>query len=359
MRSFRAAAVAFVAAAAVAVVAAPLATADAAGLTRPVIDVHVDINKGVSLSPNGDRSKDRASIKFTLAKKSDVIVRVRRHNRARTVVYKKRLGTLSRGDHTWEWNGKNLNGNVVRDGRYSAVFVADQVAQAGKTGRRSAGVFVDTDFNAQWAPKLSADIVYPHTTVIHDEIGVTLDNDRYDPMTALGNVVSTLKDAQGRVVWTSRPFDYHASEYPAVMPLSFSGLDPKNQHPLPAGTYRLRYKVWDMAGNRGGSKAVTVHVSGKPLIESTGSIVVPPTGGSKASELAADTSATTKPTGVRDGRSSTSGGNDTQPVPCGTVVPSEVYTEPGAMSFRSSDTCGGTWRARAWRRPAAASPWTR
>ena len=324
MRSFRNAAVAFVAAATLAAPLATLATADAAGRTRPVIKLDVDVNKGVSLSPNGDRSKDQAHIKFTLASRSDVIVKVRRDNKARTVVYKKKLGRLSGGGHTWQWNGKNLHGKVVHDGRYSAVFVADQVARAGKTGGRSAGVFVDTNFNAQWAPKLSADTVYPHTTVIHDSIVVTLNNVGDDPMTALGQVVSTLKDAHGRVVATSGPFDYHASEYPEATPIEFRGTDSKNKYPLPAGTYRLRYTVWDTAGNPGGSKAVTVHVSDKPLVEATGSIVAPPTAGSKASAA---------PTG----------GRDPQPIPCGTVVPSEVYSEPGATSFRSSDTCGGTW----------------
>jgi hypothetical protein len=112
--------------------------------------------------------------------------------------------------------------------------------------------------------------------------------------------------------------------------------------PLRAGAYRLRYTVWDLAGNPGDPKAVTVHVSDKPLVEATGSIVVPPTGASKASALGAGSPATARTAAVRDVRSSRFGGDDPQPVPCGTVVPSEVYTEPGAMSFRSSDACGGT-----------------
>jgi FlgD Ig-like domain len=323
-RSFRNATVAFVAAATLGAPLATLGTADAAGSTRPVIKLDVDVNKGVSLSPNGDGSKDKARIRFTLASRSDVFVSVRRNNKDRTVVYRKKLGRLSGGGHVWQWNGKSLRGKPVRDGRYSAVFVADQVARAGKTSRSSADVFVDTYFNAKWSPKLSADSVYPHTTLIQDSIVVTLNNTGDDPMTALGQVVSTLKDASGHVVATSRYSDYRASDYPEGTPIEFRGTDSKNKYPLPAGTYRLRYTVWDAAGNPGGAKAVTVYVSGKPLVEATGSFVAPPTVGWTAP-------------------AATGGGRDPQPVPCGSVVPSEVYSEPGATSFRSSDSCGGTW----------------
>ena len=140
-------------------------------------------------------------------------------------------------------------------------------------------------------------------------------------MTELGQVVFSVKDASGHVVATSRSFDYRPSDFPEGVPLEFRGTDSKNNYPLPAGTYRLRYAVRDAAGNPGPAKAVPVHVSDKPLVEATGSVVAPPTRGS------------TTP-------ADTTGGRDPQPMPCGTVVPSEVYSEPGAKSFRSSDTCG-------------------
>jgi flagellar hook assembly protein FlgD len=96
----------------------------------------IELEAMLSFSPNGDGVKDAAVVRYTLAKKSEVIVKIRRADKARTVVYKERLGKLSSGGHTWRWKGKNLNGKVVRDGRYSAVFVADQVAEGGKTRRR-------------------------------------------------------------------------------------------------------------------------------------------------------------------------------------------------------------------------------
>jgi hypothetical protein len=345
VRAFRNAGVALIAAATLTAPLAGVTTAAAVGRTRPVIALGTDAGRGVLLSPNGDGSKDDAHVRFTLAERSNVVVTIRRNDRARTVVYRKKLGTLTGGGHTWAWRGRNLHGKVLHDGRYFAVFFADQVAQGGKTGRRPASIYVDTHFNAQWTPKLSNPTVYPHTTVIQDYIEIHLDNLYDDPMTTLGRIVWTVKDARGRVVRTSPPIEYHPDyTYPHGVPLGFAGLDSKNKHPLPAGAYRLRYKVWDLAGNPGGSKAVTVHVSDKPLVEATGSIVVPPTGDSKRSALGAGSSASARPTAVRDVRSSRFGGDDPQPVPCGAVVPSEVYPDPAAMSFRSADTCGGGLR---------------
>jgi hypothetical protein len=104
---------------------------------------------------------------------------------------------------------------------------------------------------------------------------------------------------------------------------------------LPAGAYTLRYKVWDLAGNPGGAKSLTVHVSDKRLVEARGTLVAPPAG------PAATASA---PAGSHDGRSSvTVGQNEPPRIPCGKVVPSELYNEPGAMSYQSSDACGNDW----------------
>ena len=327
MHSFRIAAAAL---AATATIASPLATAtattaDAAGQAGPVIALDVDWY-GVAFSPNGDHSQDKARITFTLARKSEVIVKIRRTNEARTLVYKEKLGVVTRGDHTWVWNGKNRNGKIVKDGHYTAGFVADQVAEDGRKQNRGTAVYVDTTFDATWAPRLSADTVYPNTAGYPtDFVGLTLGNDPDDPMTALGKVAEIVTDAEGRVVSKQRPFPYLSSGYYYSMPLSFRGRDAAN-NPLPAGTYGLRFTVRDLAGNPGGTQTVTVNVSDRPLVETTGYVVVAPTGPS-----------------VPAGRSSRRGGDDVLPVPCGTVVASEVYADPGAMSFRSSDACGGTW----------------
>ena len=279
MRSLRTAAAAL---AAIATTATPLATAttaDAAGQAVAVIALDVDWY-GVAFSPNGDHSQDKARIAFTLARKSEVIVKIRRTNEARTLVYKEKLGKVTRGDHTWVWNGKNRNGKVVKDGHYTAILVADQVAEDGKKQSRGTAVYVDTTFDATWAPRTSADTVYPNTAGYPtDFVGLTLGNVPDDPMTSLGKVAEIVTDAEGRVVSKQQPFQYLSSGYYYSMPLSFRGRDAAND-PLPAGTYGLRFTVRDLAGNPGGTKTVTVNVSDRPLVEATGYVVVAPTAAS-------------------------------------------------------------------------------
>jgi hypothetical protein len=323
MRSIRFAVAAL---AATAAIGTPPPVAASAGQADPVLVLHVRWF-GVAFSPDGDHSQDKARVAYTLGRSSEVIVKIRRDDAERTLVFKDRLGQLARGDHTWVWNGKNLRGKVVRDGAYSATFVADQVAPDGRKQTRGTDLYVDTGFDVPWAPKLTSDTVYPNTAgTPADGFWMTLGSRPDEPPTALGKVVETIKDSDGHVVSSGKPFQYHPDEYDRSMPLLFRGLDADGNQ-LPAGAYRLRFTVWDMAGNPGGSKAVTVHVSDAPLVEATASVVVAPT-------------ASTVPTEMSAARW---GGDDPPVVPCGTVVPSEVYAEAGAMSFRSSDACGGTW----------------
>jgi FlgD Ig-like domain len=333
--------------------AVPLATAttaDAAARPRPVVKVEPITDAWIgraaaAFSPNGDHVKDKGRVAFKLAKKSEVTVKLRRTNKAETVVYKENLGKVTRGKHTWTWNGTNLNRKVVRDGSYLVVFTADQVADDGQTGRTWGYVHVDTKFDAQWKPEANTDTVYPRTLVIHDRVGLSLNNSDGDPMTALGAFETTFKDPQGKALSKYRSKEYHSGMYQEAWPGSFAGTFPKNE-PLPAGAYTFRFKVWDLAGNPGGAKSLTVHVSDKALVEARGTIVVPPTGVTTATTLPpAPASAA-----ARDGRSSTTGGDDPPRIPCGTVVPSEVYSETGAKSYRSSDACGDTWS-----RPAIAT----
>jgi hypothetical protein len=301
------------------VLAAPSATGSTAQAASPgpVIAVDVDFH-GVTFSPDGDQSRDRARVPYSIGRRSEVTVKVRRANTARTLVFQEHLGRLAAGEQTWVWNGADLRGRVLRDGRYTATFVADQIAPDGKKRRVTVPVYIDTVFDVPWSPELSSDTVYPETPSIPvDSIGMTLNSMPDDPMTALGKVTQIIKDSGGHVV-TQRTFDYHHSEYYESMPLSFQGRDAARQ-PLPAGTYRLRFTVEDMAGNAGGSKSVQVHVSDKVLVEVSDSQVVLPTGASASS--------------LR--------GGEVPPVPCGVVVPSEVYADAGAMSYRSDDTCTG------------------
>jgi flagellar hook assembly protein FlgD len=282
----------------------------------------------VHFSPNGDRVKDKARIGFTLAKKSKVTVKVRRTNRAEKVVLRKKLGKVSRGPHTWRWNGKNQNGRIVRDGQYRVVFVADQVARKGKTRRDSTDLFVDTVYESPGLTTNSA-AVYPLTPGVTDQIGFrhgVLGSTEEDVAV---RVELRILDAGNNVVYTRAEPYRPGLDYPLV----WDGRD-SHGRVLPAGRYRAELDAVDLAGNAGTAGWAFVDVSDVPLVEATGTMTVSPTG----SHVAAPAGAR-----VADGRASTTGGDDVVPVPCGTVVPSTVYPDAGARSYRSSDACGGTY----------------
>lgn len=334
VRAFRTTVVALAASSAVAAPLAavlPAATASTSGpalaarapWTGPVVTVSPSRSW---FSPDGDDVQDKARFWFTVEKPAEVTVKVRRDDKAQTLVYKEELGELAPGTvNRWSWKGKDRDRDVVRDGRYRVVVTADQVGADGKKRIRSALVHVDTHFDVPAKPTLSLDTVYPRTTQIHDAVGVTLAGK--GRTATVGSVVLRVKDDQGRVV---RRVSGSKSWWYRSLTVAFDGRDQAGA-PLPGGTYTLGFKVLDNAGNQGRSTTIPVHVAAKPLVEKTGTLVVPPSGTWKASALAR---------GV-DGRSSTTGGDDPQPTPCGTVVPSEVYPNAGAKSYRSADTCTG------------------
>jgi flagellar hook assembly protein FlgD len=332
-RPLQTAAVALVAAATVITSLVGVSSATAAsGATGPVVRAEPT----VYFSPNGDHVKDKARIAFTLAKKADVTVKVRRTNSTKTV-FRKELGKVTRGTHTWRWNGKNHNGRIVRDGQYRVVFVADQVAKDGKTRRDSTDLYVDTVYEPAGVQSSTSrvDTVYPLTTVITDRVGFrhgcygcTEDDSvaRFE-----FSVVKVQSDGSNTVVYTN------AGPYPpyTAFPITWDGRDNAGQA-LPAGRYLAYLDVVDLAGNAGRAGFAFVDVSGVPLVEATGTVTLAPT---RNPYTAAGSSAAR----VADGRPSTTGGDDPPPpVPCGTVVPSTVYPDAGAMSYRSSDACGGT-----------------
>ena len=335
MRPLRTAAVALVAAATVTTSLAGVSSA--AGASRATGPV-VRSEPIVYFSPNGDHVKDKARIAFTLAKKSEVTVKVRRTDSTRTV-FRKELGKVTRGTHTWRWNGKNHDGRIVRDGQYRVVFVADQVAENGKTRRDSTDLYVDTVYEPPGLTTNSA-AVYPLTQVITDQIGFrhgTLGDTEED---SAARVELRILNVNNEVVYTKA--EPYGDRRLALLgqgpgrdyPVTWDGRDNAGQL-LPAGKYRAVLDAVDLAGNAGTAGWAYVDVSGVPLVEATGAVTVPPTWNPYAAAASA---------GARfaDGPVSTTGGDDFWPVPCGTVVASTVYPDAGAMSYRSSDACGGT-----------------
>jgi flagellar hook assembly protein FlgD len=324
MRSLRTAAVACAAALTV----APLAGGVPAASARPGTPSDPLFHQGWVprdwFSPNGDKSSDKARVYFQLSKKARVSVKVRRANKVRTLVFKEDLGKLRGRGHVWKWNGKDLDRDVVRDGKYSVTFVGTPVGKGGKGGKKqrySTTLWADTKFNKP-ASTMSLGTVYPQTTIIRDAVEVRVAGK--SNMASVRRVDYRVRDAQGRLVLTG-----HRGGFRNVAAFPFDGRDGAGA-PLPGGTYVMRFTVKDEAGNEGKAARLTVTVDDKPLVEKVETVVVRPTGTQTLSGAPSDT---TPPT------------PSTNPLtaPCGTVVPSTVYATPGAQSYRSADWC--TYRA--------------
>ena len=306
------------------IVSTPLAGVTTAASARttssPDPVFHPGFQSRVWFSPNGDKRSDKASVYFQLTQNATVAVKVRRTNKARTLVYKEELGKLELGarGHTWTWNGKDFDGDVVKDGKYSATFVADPVGQDGKTQKQSRILWADTKFTTP-ITTLSLDTVYPQTTLIRDAAEVRVSGKTN--LAAVRRVVWRLLDDQGRLVLTG-----HRNGWGKAVAFPVDGRDSAGT-PLPGGKYALRFKVTDQAGNVGRAAPLTVTVDDRPLVEKVGTLVVRPTGSQNASGASGGT--TPAPTPSTDPRIQ----------PCGTVVPSTVYSTPGAQSYRSADWC--------------------
>jgi flagellar hook assembly protein FlgD len=243
-------------------------------------------------------------------------------------VFKEDLGKLRGRGHVWKWNGKDLDRDVVRDGKYSVTFVGTSVSEDGKKQRYSTTLWADTKFNKP-ASTLSLGTVYPQTTLIRDAVEVRVSGK--SNRESVKRVDYRVRDAQGRLVLTG-----HRGGYRNAVAFPFDGRDGAGA-PLPGGEYTVRLRVKDEAGNEGKAAPLTVTVADKPLVEKVETVVVRPAGTQTVSGAPSDT---TPPT------------PSTNPLaaPCGTVVPSTVYAIPGAQSYRSADWC--TYRATphmAWR----------
>ena len=111
--------------------AAPLADSAAATSTSAASPAQPLFSEGFGprtwFSPDGDKMTDKAMVWFTLTKKARVTVKVRRDNKARTLVHKEDVGKLRARTQVWKWNGKDLDRRIVRDGKYYVTFLGDPV----------------------------------------------------------------------------------------------------------------------------------------------------------------------------------------------------------------------------------------
>ncbi|MBS2936173.1 hypothetical protein KDN32_00270 [Nocardioides sp. J2M5] len=267
-------------------------------------------------SPDGDGVKDDLRITVRLAQASRVRLEIGPAG-ARTIDRRVDLGRLSKGTHTWTWNGRNQSGTMVADRAYRITARTDDGATAVDR------VQVDTSF----APRLAARTygaapgtparVYPRTRVVRDAV----DLDAWTTETKVDSLELVIRDRRGRVV---RRDDVDRRIAPGSPVAAYS--DGRGRRvpwfalragrPLPSGRYTAVVTGRDLAGNRGHSKPLPIWVSRERLEWREVSTTVSP----QASAINPCT------------WQSANGCADHPP--CGEVVASA--TQPGGLSYRSA-----------------------
>ena len=219
-------------------------------------------------SPNRDGVKDLGVVRYQLAKRAYVSVRVSRQGRT---VLLRRLGRLGAGAHSFVWNGVS-NGRVVPDATYAVSVVAQRFRHS-KPHATSRTLAVDaryTSLGIGHGKNLSSDVVYPRTTVIHDVVvGVYFPWDKRIGDTS--TVRRQVLDSRGRVVDTE-PLE-PVPEYDNSFRYTWDGRNGAGAI-VPAGNYRIRLvQGRDGAGNpRVLQPPQPVSVSTQQLVAQTATI---------------------------------------------------------------------------------------
>ncbi len=203
------------------------------------------VHRDLYFSPNGDGVGDRTR-GVPAGRRAYVSVLVR-DNRG-TTVRRAVLGSQDEGRHVWRWNGRSTTGRQVPDGSYRVILRA---SGGNRTAREVTSVNVVTEPDSGRLV-LSRDTVYPAADVNVDSLSVAYVrakwseddrlywyyfSDRPIRLTAKFVVV----DAVGDKVLSRTSTKYTPT-------FSWTARDAADE-PLAPGTYTLRVKVTDEAGN--------------------------------------------------------------------------------------------------------------
>ncbi len=271
-------------------------------------------------SPNGDGVRDTTDIHLRLPRwANNVRLEIGPESRPYRPFRVVELGRLSKGTHTWTWDGRRDDGSMVGNN----TFRAEVVSSPGRWAESAGPVVVDRVFSPGIAPSVQYSLppgqtpaVFPRTTVVSDHI--TLEDTgvrRYPerPATGLKNLRLEIRDRSGRVV-LRQPMSRKSEEQPYF---SYDWTARVNGRPLAPGRYRAVVNGLDAAGNHGPGEPLLLWVSRDRLEWREETYTVEP-------------ATSTVDACFFDGGS---GCGDPGVPACGTVAASDRY--PGGLSYRS------------------------
>ena len=210
----------------------------AGNIARLGIAVTVDRTLGfptavpVTLSPNGDGTRDQTTLGFRLTRRAAVAIAVRLDDK---LVRSLALGTLAAGTHTATWDGKAGSGEYLASSR--PTFTVSATSTLGKSSV-SKGLIVDL-----YRPKVYA--TAGKTTSVGTATRLTFKVS--DPYSAKADVRFVVTDAEGRAVASGHP-----GWRPTGQPLIISWT------PKARGVFTVTYRATDMGGNHEASPARTI-----------------------------------------------------------------------------------------------------
>ena len=272
--------------------------------TRGPHDTVVLTYRHYAVQQPGGRVRERVGIQLGAA--ADVHLGIR-DSSGRYIRGRVNLGPLSAGWHSWTWSGYKNGGTPAPDGHYN-VTVHATFKESGFTTQDGTGAFVHRRYHPG-SVSSTYSTIYPRATTLHDSTTLGL---RPPEMV---KATLRIRNAAGQVVFTRAYKVFHT-----YLRVKWDGRD-RTGRALPAGTYYVTVSGVDKDGLTGRTRARALKVSGHKLVQRTKTITVAP----------ADA--------VQPFCGYASGNGCWDYPQCGTVAPSDRFTQGGALSYRSGRGC--------------------
>ena len=205
-------------------------------------------------SPNGDRARDTATVTFALPDSEATHVRVL-HSTGALMRGPLWLGMQPRGAHTWIWNGKMNNGQLVPNGTYTVELFTSRLVN-GVTVYGSVRKTVVADRSAPTLASITGSraTFYPYPDGYVDAFAPAV---TVNEASLLSLIIRNSHGTAVRVITARKPAGRTS--------FSWNGRNSANQL-LSAGTYLFSYKAIDGASNARTSPAYPVYLRSARLV---------------------------------------------------------------------------------------------